>query len=90
MDKIREMKELVLDYIKFREDDYEDEADLLQVMLEFQRWKEELKVEEKEWHAVWMLMKVQKIKGMEHFQYQTLRDVLKVEGEDLRSLRKTI
>ena len=37
-----------MDYKKFREDDYEDEDDHLQVMLEFQRRKEELKVEEKE------------------------------------------
>ena len=26
-------------------------------------------------------MKIQRRKGMEHFQYQTLRDVLKVEGD---------
>ena len=55
------------DYIRFREDDYEDEDDLLQVMLKFQRRKEELEVGCKEWHTVWMLMKVQKRKGMEHF-----------------------
>ena len=71
-------------YIKFREDDYEDEDDLLQVMLEFQRRKEELRIGEKEWHAVWMLMKVQKRKEMEDFQYQTLRDVLMGEGDRLK------
>ena len=29
-------------------------------------------------------MKVQKRKGLEHFQYQTIRDVLKVEGNRLK------
>ena len=32
---LERLEELVSDYIKFREDDYEDEYDLLQVMLEF-------------------------------------------------------
>ena len=75
---------MITNNVKIREDDYEDDDDLLQVMLEFQRRKEELRIGEKEWHAVWMLMKVQKRKGMEHFQYQTLRDVLKVEGDRLK------
>ena len=64
--RLETLEELVTDYIKFREDDYEDDDDLLQVMLEFQRRKEELRIAEKEWCAVWMLMKVEKRKGMEH------------------------
>ena len=68
----------------FWEDDYDDEDVLLQTMIELQRRKEDLKVVEKEWHAVWMLNKVQKRRRMEHFQYQTLRDVLKVEGDRMK------
>ena len=49
---MEKLEELVTDYVKFREDDYENEDDLLQVMLEFQRRKEELKIGEKAWHAV--------------------------------------
>ena len=33
--RVEKLEELVSDYIKFREDDYEDEDDLLQMMLEF-------------------------------------------------------
>ena len=36
------------EYIRFGEDDFEDEDDLLQAMIEFQRGKEELSVNEKE------------------------------------------
>ena len=70
--------------MKFREYDFDNEGDLLQTIIEFQRRKEELNVFEKEWHCVWMLLKVQKRKGMEHFQYQALRDVLKEEGERMK------
>ena len=48
MTRLERLEESVTYHIKFREDDYKDEDDLLQVMLEFQRRKEELKVEEKE------------------------------------------
>ena len=42
------LEELVSEYIRFGEDDFEDEDDLLQAMIEFQRGKEELSVNEKE------------------------------------------
>ena len=41
----------MLEYIRFREDDFEDKDDLLQAMIEFQRRKEELNINEKEWHS---------------------------------------
>ena len=40
-----------------------------------------MNVVEKEQYQVWMLRKVQK--GIEHCYYQTLRDVLKVEGDKM-------
>ena len=43
-----------------------------------------MKVLDKEWNGVWMLKKVEKRRGMEHFQYQTLRYVLKVEGDRMK------
>ena len=46
------------EYIRFGEDDFEDEDDLLQVMIDFQRRKEELSVNEKERHCFWVLNKV--------------------------------
>ena len=53
--------------MKFRDDDYDDEDDLLQAMIELQRRKKEVNVVDKEWHLVCMLRKVQKRKLMEHF-----------------------
>ena len=67
-----------------RYDDDDKEDDLLQAMFKFYRRKEELSINEKEWHSVWILKKDQKRRGMEHFQYQALRDVLKKEGNTMK------
>ena len=64
---MKKIEELVVKWMNFREDDFDDEDDLLQNMVKIQRRKKELKVLNKEWHAVWMLKKVQKRIGMEHF-----------------------
>ena len=39
-----------------------------------------------EWFSVWMLQKAQKQKGMEQFQFQSLRDVLKIEVDRMKEL----
>ena len=39
---------MVSQYIRFGEDDFEDEDGLLQAIIEFQRGKEELSINEKE------------------------------------------
>ena len=62
---------MVLDYIKFNENDYDDEGDFLHTMEEMERRKEDLKIVEKEWYAFWMLKKAQKRRGMNEFQYPT-------------------
>ena len=70
-----------MDWIGFRDDDYEDEGDFLHAMEELQRRKEDMKITDREWNTVWMLKKAQKRKGMNDFQYHALRDILKVEGD---------
>ena len=39
---------------------------------------------DKEWFSLWMIQKVQQRRGMEYFQYQTLRDVLKIERDRMK------
>lgn len=65
-----------------------NKGNLLQAIMEILRRKEELKVIDREWYTFWMLRKVQKRRGMEHFQYQTLRDVLKVEGDRMKEFEE--
>ena len=40
------------DYIPFREDNYDDENNLLQAMLELKRKKDDFNVNKKKWHSV--------------------------------------
>ena len=63
--------------MKFKEYDFDYEDDFIQAMEEIQMRKE-LKVVDNEWFLVWMLQKVQRRRGMEYFQFQTLRYVLKI------------
>ena len=66
--RLEKLEELISEWMKFWKDDYDDEDGLLQAMIEHQRRKEKMKIVEKEWHAVWLLKKVQKRRGIEHFQ----------------------
>ena len=66
---LEKWKELVLDWIGFKEDDYEDKGYFLHAMEEIQRRKKEINVIDEEWHAVWMLKKAKKRRGMNDFQY---------------------
>ena len=45
--------------------------------------EKQLNISNEEEKSVWMLQKARKRKSIEVFQYQQLRDVVKVEGEDI-------
>ena len=50
---------------------------------------EEKKVEKREWFSVWMMMQTEKRKGMEKFELQDLRNIVKQGGQEVMpDLRK--
>ena len=59
---MEKLEELVSDWLKFREDDFDDEDDFIQAMEEIQMRKNELKVIDSERFSVWMLQEAQKRK----------------------------
>ena len=63
--RLEKIEELLSEYIKFRDYDYNKEDKLLRAKVNSKR--EELRINDKEWHSVLMLKKVQKRRGMEHF-----------------------
>ena len=67
--RLEKLEELVVDWMRFKVDDYEEEGDFLHAMEEIQRRKKEINVIDEEWHAVWMLKKAKKRRGMNDFQY---------------------
>ena len=50
-------------------------------MEELRARKEEYKVSESEWFSTWMFIEASKRRGMESFQVQELRNVVKTGGE---------
>ena len=71
------------DWSKFRDDQYEDDGELLLGMRELNQRRRELKMTEDEWVAVWMLSIIKRRKRLDKFMYQSLRDVVKVGGDNV-------
>ena len=71
------------DWSKFKDDQYEDDDELLLGMRELNQRRRELKMTEDEWVTVWMLGIVKKRKRLDKFVYQSLRDIVKVGGDNV-------
>ncbi len=60
--RTEKVEEAIEDLIKFREDQYEDDDELMLAMKELRQRREELKMTFDEFHSVWMLQKLKKRK----------------------------
>ena len=81
--RIEELKELMKDWMNFKANEYEDEDEYLFAMEKLIARKEEKKVKDKEWNSIWMMVETKKRKGMENYQIQELRNVVKANGDDV-------
>ena len=70
------------DMLKFREDSYEEDNDLIMAMRELNQRRKELKMTYDEFFSVWMLGKIKKCTKMDGFEIQALREVVKAGGEE--------
>ena len=75
--------EAIEDYFKFREDQYEDDDELMLAMSELRQRRVDLEMTFDEFHTVWMLQKLKKTRKMKSFEQQTLREVVKTNGPDV-------
>ena len=71
------------DWSKFKENLYEDDSELLLGMKELNQRRRELKMTEDEWVTVWMLNIVKKRKRLDKFVYQSLKNIVKVGGDNV-------
>ena len=71
------------DWSNFRDDQYEDDGELLLGMKELNQRIRDLKMTDDEWVNVRMLSIVKKRKKVDKFIYQALRDVVKLGGENV-------
>ena len=77
------VEEAIEDLFKFREDQFEDDDELMLAMSELRKRRVDLEITFDEFHMVWMLQKLKKRRKMENFELQTLREVVKVNGPDV-------
>ena len=81
--RMEELEELMIDWMNFKANEYEDEDEYLLAMERLYARKEEKKVKDKEWFSTWMMIESKKRKGIENYQFQELRDVVKANGDDV-------
>ena len=79
--RIKKVEDCVKDWLEFKEEQFEEEDDLLLAMRELNQRRIDLEISEEEWFSVWMLGRVKKRKRMDNFEYQALRNVIKEGGE---------
>ena len=71
------------DWLKFKEDQYEDNGDSILAMKEINQRHKELKMMEDEWFAIWMLGNVRKRKIIDKIEYQSLWQIVKEGSTDV-------
>ena len=81
--RTEKVEDVIEDYLKFREDQYEDDDELILAMKELRQRHIELKMSFDEFDSVWMLEKMRKRRKMENFELQSLRNVVKEGGENV-------
>ena len=68
--------------MRFREDSYKEDDELIMAIKELNQRRQELKIMYNEFFLVWILGKMKKWK-MESYEIQALRDVVKTGGEEV-------
>ena len=81
--RTEKVEDVIEDYLKFREDQYEDDDELILAMKELRQRRIELKMSFDEFDSVWMLEKMRKRRKMENFEIQFLRTVVKEGGANV-------
>ena len=81
--RTEKVKECVDDLLKLQEDQYEADDELILAMKELNQKRQELKMNQEEWYAVWMLGKMKKRRKMDSYDIQALRYFVKEGGADV-------
>ena len=66
--RTEKVEEAIEDLFRFREDQYEDDDELMLAMSELRQRRVELDMTFDEFHTVWMLQKLKKRRKMESFE----------------------
>ena len=82
------MEELVTEWMEFKPNEYEKAEEYWFAMERMFINMEENEIESKEWFLVWMWIETKRRKGMEKFELQQIRNVVKEGGiEVIKNLK---
>ena len=81
--KTEKIEDFIEDCMKFQDDQFDDNGELLLGMKEINQRRKELNMTEDEWVAVGMLSIIKKRKKIDKFIFQALRDVVKLRGDNI-------
>ena len=70
--RTEKIEDFMADWTKFRDNQYDDDGELLFGMKDLNQRRKDLKMTEDEWVAIWMLGIVKKSKKLDKFVYQAL------------------
>ena len=71
------------DWLQFKEDQFEEDGELILAMKEINQRRKDLEMTDDEWVAVWMLGNIKKRRKIDKYVYQALRNVVKEGGVDV-------
>ena len=80
--RTEKVEDAINDLLKFREDDYEDDINLMLAMRELRQRRLDIKMNFDEFHLVCIMQKIKKRKQKENFELQALREIVKENAED--------
>ena len=83
--RTEKVEDIIVDYLKLKEDQYEDNDELILAMKELRQGRIELERTFDEFDTLWMLEKMRKRRKIENFELQSQRNVVKEGGPNIVS-----
>ena len=77
--RLEELEEIMEDYIKFNFNEYESEEEYLLAQEKLIARQDEKQISLKEWNTIWLMYGATQRKGIEDYQLQELRKVVKAD-----------
>ena len=81
--RMEEVEELVNEWMNFKTSSYEKDDEYLYAIERLYSRKIEKKIDDKEFFSVWMMIETRKRKGMEGYELQELRNIVKRSRENV-------
>ena len=67
--RTEKVEECVKDWLRFKEDQFEEDDELMLAMKEINQRRKELQISQEEWFSIWMFGRIKKRKRMDRLEY---------------------